>query len=190
MIAFKNHFLSLSLFCVVSSWGSFLISPQVDQFHQNSQTSKEVNVFLHFFQCYFFQIVPGRMGLLVTLFLSLTALLVSTINNSPEVRSEYQSSQQDNCLPGCRRHNSSGRLGPSSLLLHLRSNCCLHVPTYIGPDGSLWRRSKGCRKRGSRMEDRFEHARNFCFNVRSFQCYLLAGGSLESTLKIHPNRQV
>ena len=31
------------------------------------------------------QIVPGRMGLLVTLFLSLTALLVSTINSSPEV---------------------------------------------------------------------------------------------------------
>ena len=29
------------------------------------------------------------MGLLVTLFLSLTALLVSTINNSPEVQSEF-----------------------------------------------------------------------------------------------------
>merc|ERR1719295_355624 len=47
-----------SLFCVVSSWGSFLITPQI---------------------------VPGRMGLLVTLFLSLTALLVSTITSSPEV---------------------------------------------------------------------------------------------------------
>jgi len=47
-----------SFFCVVSSWGSFLITPQV---------------------------VPGRMGLLVTLFLSLTALLVSTITSSPEV---------------------------------------------------------------------------------------------------------
>ena len=32
-----------------------------------------------------FQIVPGRMGMLVTLFLSLTALLVSTISSSPEV---------------------------------------------------------------------------------------------------------
>ena len=33
----------------------------------------------------FLQIIPGRMGLLVTLFLSLTALLVSTITSSPEV---------------------------------------------------------------------------------------------------------
>ena len=33
-----------------------------------------------------FQVVPGRMGLLVTLFLSLTALLVSTITSSPEVK--------------------------------------------------------------------------------------------------------
>ena len=33
-----------------------------------------------------FQIVPGRMGMLVTLFLSLTALLVSTISSSPEVK--------------------------------------------------------------------------------------------------------
>ena len=31
------------------------------------------------------KVVPGRMGLLVTLFLSLTALLVSTITSSPEV---------------------------------------------------------------------------------------------------------
>ena len=35
--------------------------------------------------CMLCQIVPGRMGLLVTLFLSLTALLVSTITSSPEV---------------------------------------------------------------------------------------------------------
>ena len=66
-----------SLFCVVSSWGSFLISPQV---LQNIKTFQDVSNL-----CLFSQIVPGRMGLLVTLFLSLTALLVSTITSSPEV---------------------------------------------------------------------------------------------------------
>merc|ERR1719273_917535 len=48
----------MSSFCIISSWASFLIKPKI---------------------------VPGRMGLLVTLFLSLTALLVSTISSSPEV---------------------------------------------------------------------------------------------------------
>ena len=38
-----------------------------------------MNIFL------IFQVVPGRMGLLVTLFLSLTTLLVSTITFSPPV---------------------------------------------------------------------------------------------------------
>jgi len=44
--------------CVLTSWASFLINPQV---------------------------IPGRMSLLVTLFLSLTTLLVSTISSSPGV---------------------------------------------------------------------------------------------------------
>jgi len=47
-----------SSLCVITSWVSFLISPQV---------------------------IPGRMSLLVTLFLSLTTLLVSTVSSSPPV---------------------------------------------------------------------------------------------------------
>merc|ERR1712013_481143 len=51
------YYLPSSL-CTITSWASFLINPQV---------------------------VPGRMGLLVTLFLSLTTLLISTISSSPGV---------------------------------------------------------------------------------------------------------
>ena len=34
------------------------------------------------------KVIPGRVSLLVTLFLSLTALLVSTISSSPEVTTD------------------------------------------------------------------------------------------------------
>ena len=47
-----------SALCVFTSWASFLIKPEV---------------------------VPGRMSLLVTLFLSLTTVLVATITSSPRV---------------------------------------------------------------------------------------------------------
>ena len=49
------------------------------------RTNFRYYVLLHIRIFFLGQIVPGRMGLLVTLFLSLTALLVSTINSSPEV---------------------------------------------------------------------------------------------------------
>ena len=78
-----------SSFCIISSWASFLIKPKVSKW--------EWAIFTLLFEivqsimakgCFcvaLFQIVPGRMGMLVTLFLSLTALLVSTISSSPEV---------------------------------------------------------------------------------------------------------
>ena len=63
-----------SCLCVVSSWGSFLINPKVC-FHQNQQIFRKLSQ----------KVIPGRVSMLVTLFLSLTALLVSTISSSPEV---------------------------------------------------------------------------------------------------------
>ena len=81
----KNNFEIFSFFCVVSSWASFLIAPQVKQLNSLNF------IFFRFILCsdwiytayisllisIFFvsKVVPGRMGLLVTLFLSLTALL-------------------------------------------------------------------------------------------------------------------
>ena len=90
----KNH---SSFFCVVSSWGSFLITPQVSktaqliQFQSSRLFPQRILKFcilrfsLFLIKFFVFKVVPGRMGLLVTLFLSLTALLVSTITSSPEV---------------------------------------------------------------------------------------------------------
>ena len=105
-----------------------------------------------------FQIVPGRMGMLVTLFLSLTALLVSTISSSPEVK--YLKETEENPLTmfeldydviqnklvricfrrkirridhsnysGVPRNIGPDLLGACSLFLHIRRNCCLWEST-------------------------------------------------------------
>ena len=105
-----------------------------------------------------FQIVPGRMGMLVTLFLSLTALLVSTISSSPEVKYLKETEKnpwtmfeldydviQNKLVRICFRRkirridhsNYSGvprnigpdLLGACSLFLHIRCNCCLWEST-------------------------------------------------------------
>ena len=129
-----------SLFCVVSSWGSFLITPQVPQYYK---TTSELLTELWNKLCLKFlpgQIVPGRMGLLVTLFLSLTALLVSTINSSPEVNlsSFAQTNKSKSFFSGCWRHNSPGLLGFGPLFLHLWSDCGLHDSTDIDKNKLQW----------------------------------------------------
>ena len=98
------------------------------------------------------------MGMLVTLFLSLTALLVSTISSSPEVK--YLKETEENPLTmfeldydvsqnklvricfrrkirrtdhsnysGVPRNIGPDLLGACSLFLHIRCNCCLWEST-------------------------------------------------------------
>ena len=91
------------------------------------------------------------MGMLVTLFLSLTALLVSTISSSPEVTNHKQNKIWRNLFvfgqrykwsnmfddhkrmnfmnSGVPRHICPNLLGACSLFLHLRCNRCLWKST-------------------------------------------------------------
>ena len=142
-------------------------------------------IFLH-------QVVPGRMGLLVTLFLSLTALLVSTISSSPEVFSFSFfpfSKMHEQCslnifFEGFRRDNSSRLLGACPFLLHLWSNCCLHVPTGLDQNEQEWRRRDEGRWRWRKsLEDWQEHASALRFHVCPVQCYILACVSDTSIMK-------
>ena len=139
LLLYNNIF---SLFCVVSSWASFLITPQVRPeklFLRHWQNHKN-KIMPRILTCdHYYQIVPGRMGLLVTLFLSLTALLVSTINSSPEV-TFTDTGCQNYFWSGCWRHYSPGILGSGPLFLHLWSNCGLHDSTDLDKDEQQRRR--------------------------------------------------
>ena len=59
--------------CVLASLNSFLIKPEV----RNKFVSEDIIIDI--------KVVPGRMGLLVTMFLSLTTLLVGSVSQSPSV---------------------------------------------------------------------------------------------------------
>ena len=71
------------------------------------------------------KVIPGRVSLLVTLFLSLTALLVSTISSSPEVTQfpvvVIHSFKESLCL-GVSGTYCSDFLGARPLPVHIRSN--------------------------------------------------------------------
>ena len=72
-----------SALCVITSWASFLINPEVNYSLLNFFCNPKINISMLCLSP--LQVVPGRMSLLVTLFLSLTTLLVSTITSSPPV---------------------------------------------------------------------------------------------------------
>ena len=59
--------------CVLASLNSFLIKPEV----RNKFVIEDIIIDI--------KVVPGRMGLLVTMFLSLTTLLVGSVSQSPSV---------------------------------------------------------------------------------------------------------
>ena len=97
---------------MVSDWVCFSFVPALDEVHLHllpslfslchhilgflSHQPTGMNDYYHFTMVnisHLFQVVPGRMDLLVTLFLSLTTLLVSTITSSPPVVSQLTVSQ-------------------------------------------------------------------------------------------------
>ena len=82
------------------------------------------------------KVIPGRVSLLVTLFLSLTALLVSTISSSPEVTQfpvvVIHSFKESLCL-GVSGTYCSDFLGARPLPVHIRSNNRLRGSAYSYP---------------------------------------------------------
>ena len=82
------------------------------------------------------KVIPGRVSLLVTLFLSLTALLVSTISSSPEVTQfpvvVIHSFKESLCL-GVSGTYCSDFLGARPLPVHIRSNNRLRGSTHSHP---------------------------------------------------------
>ena len=76
---------------------------------------------------------------------------------------------------GFRRDNSSRLLGACPFLLHLWSNCCLHVATGLDQNEQEWRRRDEGRWRWRKsLEDWQEHASALRFHVCPVQCYILA----------------
>ena len=82
------------------------------------------------------KVIPGRVSLLVTLFLSLTALLVSTISSSPEVTQfpvvVIHSFKESLCL-GVSGTYCSDFLGARPLPVHIRSNNRLRCSAHSHP---------------------------------------------------------
>ena len=108
---------------------------------------------------YFSKVIPGRVSLLVTLFLSLTALLVSTISSSPEVTSHIDNAVLTN-LFRCHKDLQpwlfgfsstfssslvqSSSTGSSSLSLGSKNQC---LQDEVLSPGSMWRKTINLKKK-------------------------------------------
>ena len=141
-----------SLFCVVSSWGSFLISPQV------LQNIKMVNISRRFQSLLVFSDCPGKNGTPRD-FVSFPHRSARFHNNLLPWGIKLPSSKQHTqamsiVSKGFWGYNGPCFLGSCPLLLHFRGNCRLHVPADLDPDGCLWWGwSEGCWKRKKSLED-------------------------------------
>ena len=126
------------------------------QFQQRDEYSNVLGTAGH---SSFPKVIPGRVSLLVTLFLSLTALLVSTISSSPEVTSHINNSVLTN-LFRCHKDlqpwlfgfsstfsSSSGQsssMGSSSLSLGSQHQC---LQEEVLSPGSMWRKTINLKKK-------------------------------------------
>ena len=142
----QMHFDTSSLFCVVSSWASFLINPQVNK---NIITLK--NILRCFSSLIDLSDCPwknGTSGDIVSL-----AYCSSGFHNNLLPRGKYPLQLFLSAMIvtplGFWGYNSPCLLGSCPLLFHLWGNSCLHVPTDLDPDGRGWGWSEGCWTRDS-----------------------------------------
>ena len=195
----KNH---SSFFCVVSSWGSFLITPQVwktaqlIQFQSSRLFSQRIPDSYSLYFSYFRWFLEGWGCWSPCFYLS---LLFSSPQSHPALRWPSALSYQS-CLTvqvwmswgdlgffssGFCRCNSSCLLGSCPLLLHIWSHFGLHAPTGPDKDEQLWGgggKYEGCRCEHKSLEDWQKHASNFSFFVHPVQFHILASMSFTSMM--------